>query len=894
MYQLKKKIYTTFLGFCFIICLNQLANAQFWRRTNPGGGGWMMAVGAGPSGTILVGSDLSGAYRSTDAGQNWDAIGARQGLTTTHVGAVGFDPNNDQVIFLGTNRGIYRSFNGGDSVIHVLEGTNASITTTAVEISKHDSNIGFATVHPGYNSLAGIIVKTLDNGITWTQISQDLPDNLRLLKLILHPTNPDILFVVSGGDRFACGPAELYRSQNGGVNWTQVGTTVPEGMHIMDASISPTDPNVVYLTTMNITCNSGLAYEGDLYKSIDGGDTWFNPNPMDQEHSGIIWLDPNDPASIKLIDVRKTAPWIPTSGTFSSIDGGLSWTKTGNELNWEAGYLAGFNSNQGTVIHRSYGHNRTFCQTLGTDLSNSNKMYWVTNRFVYGSEDGGTTFTNLFTKQLPTGGWQSTGIENVILFDLEISEVDPDVIYAGFGDNGLWRSLDGAASWESCNHPNFTDGWDGFGGNSYSIAVDPEIPGTVWVVLRGTNNCHLVKSTDFGNINSWIEKSDGLPTSNRITDISIDPQSDALNRTIYAVVSKHIYKSEDDGDHWTLSRSDGGIWFVEVDPNDSQIIYAGGSDGFFRSTDSGANWFESGLPEMSEPGNSVDFYRKLYRGVSSIHPSHCEPGVLFLTAYGPDKGLYKSNDFGETWIKVLTNDFMRSVMISKVRSEYVFAGSSFVGSSGGFVPPNSSGLYLSEDSGETWIPRDAELTYPSIVDLESNHVFPEKVFAISQGTGIQYAFDWLLPHVFYEDADGDGFGNPEVSAIFCGPMTELGYISDSTDCDDGNPLIFPGSEEVPNNGIDEDCDGNDLVTNKTQLAVNSIKLYPNPVNDFLIIEQSNPFDISVAVYSISGKKIKGYSNPKKLDVRNFEKGVYLIEIKEIKNGYRRLEKLVVN
>jgi len=73
-------------------------NAQNWKRSNPGGGGWMMAVGAGPTGTILVGSDLSGAYRSTDQGKTWDVLGANVGLTATHVGAVGFDPVNEDIL----------------------------------------------------------------------------------------------------------------------------------------------------------------------------------------------------------------------------------------------------------------------------------------------------------------------------------------------------------------------------------------------------------------------------------------------------------------------------------------------------------------------------------------------------------------------------------------------------------------------------------------------------------------------------------------------------------------------------------------------------------------------------------------------------------------------------
>lgn len=59
----------------------------------------------------------------------------------------------------------------------------------------------------------------------------------------------------------------------------------------------------------------------------------------------------------------------------------------------------------------------------------------------------------------------------------------------------------------------------------------------------------------------------------------------------------------------------------------------------------------------------------------------------------------------------------------------------------------------------------------------------------------------------YQDADGDGYGNPYIYSqdISCG----YGYVTDNTDCNDNNPNINPGAMEVYNDGIDQDCDGND-------------------------------------------------------------------------------------
>ncbi|HYV94809.1 MAG TPA: MopE-related protein, partial [Chitinophagales bacterium] len=113
---------------------------------------------------------------------------------------------------------------------------------------------------------------------------------------------------------------------------------------------------------------------------------------------------------------------------------------------------------------------------------------------------------------------------------------------------------------------------------------------------------------------------------------------------------------------------------------------------------------------------------------------------------------------------------------------------------------------------------------------------------------------------YYADADGDGFGNATSTVNSCVPP--IGFVADSTDCDDTNPNVNPGVLEVSNNGIDDNCNG---VTDEFGVGIDKIEnsssliIFPNPAIDQMTLqlqlETPATFDVSLTVINVFGETV---------------------------------------
>lgn len=709
----------------FTLSVNAIAQTHNWMRTNPGGGGAFNVIEAGPSGTILAGSDLSGVYKSTDNGISFSPIGSKNGLDVAHIGSIGFDPNDADIFYLGTVNGLFKSSDHGEHFVKAYPTGYVS----DVAVSKQNSNYAYFARHQNETTLDGEVYRSIDGGLNFTQVS-NLSNDIRIIKMILDPNDASTLYLITGKARSACSQARLLRSTDAGQNFNEIGASLGQ---ILDMALDLNNPDVLYATSLNASCDSQYYYtdrEGSFYKSSDQGDTW----ELQSFRTGAIFPS-YEPGRIRLIDPRNTATWNPTSGTWESIDEGKSWIQTGFVENWDTGY-------QNDVTRSYWTSFEGIIKGMGRDMSNPDVILWANIQWAFRSADGGKTFQNLFTRELVSNGWQSRGLDNINIMDMAISPVNPDVLFAGFFDKGFWRSLDGGSTWQSGNSAEYTGNWAGFGGNTATVLPDPNRENVVWATMSGNqlgqSPTYLLKSTDRGEKNSWVLSNNGLP-SNELMGLSIDKNSSMNLRTLYVTAGGYVYKSMDDGMNWTrLTRglpSNGGMRFTAVDNFDGTIVYAGGGNGLYVSTDAGDSWSNIGNTEMNS-GGSLEFWPQTRgQGIFDIVPSMQNSGELYVTVYGFGKGLYKGKKTGTNWLwaKLYTDDYMRKVALHPTLSNIVYASSSSAFTDG-YYHPNSSGIIYSEDDFHTATMVNEGTQWPFAMTINTTET---DVYVGVPGLGIQ-------------------------------------------------------------------------------------------------------------------------------------------------------------
>ena len=272
--------------------------------------GWVNAVAVDPrnSDVVYLGTD-GGVWRTTDGGQTWIPLTDDQ--PSLQIGALALDPTNPDIVYAGTT---ISNFFFGNLGAGILKSTDAGTTWTllpgplptgpgleasvwSLAVCPGDGNIVLAV---DQSATAAAVYRSADGGNTWGQVVA--PNMAWAGQVLFDPSNGNIAYATLGG---------VYKSTDGGSTWTSAAGTganaLPAGSYFA-LGIAPSSPSTLFVGAVNST---GV----QMFKTVDGGQNWTALATAPQWHEGIRV----DPVNADVVFVTEFGAW-------RSIDGGLTWT----------------------------------------------------------------------------------------------------------------------------------------------------------------------------------------------------------------------------------------------------------------------------------------------------------------------------------------------------------------------------------------------------------------------------------------------------------------------------------------------------------------------------------------------------------------------------------------
>jgi photosystem II stability/assembly factor-like uncharacterized protein len=383
----------------------------------------------------------------------------------------------DAIYVATASGGLFKSANNGISWEPVFDGVDAMMSIGAVAVAPSSPQtvwVGTGEANTRQSSSWGDgVYRSTDGGATWTNAG--LRDTRQIGRIVIDPTDPNIVYVAAQGHLW--GPNEergVFLSTDAGRSWRKV-LYVDENTGANDLVIDPTDPETLYASTYQRQRRTwgfnGGGPGSAIYKTTDGGTTWNKlTTGLPSGDKGRIGLAmyTSDPrvvyASIEAAPAGSGSTDGP--GIYRTLDAGASWEKMSN-LNVRPNYYSEI---------RIDPRDRDHVYTLGS------------NRGFYFSDDGGKTFTELFS---------NVHSEDHALW------VDPDApnhMIVG-GDGGVSITWDRGRTWDFRRNMPI--------GQFYEVDVDNKVPFTicgglqdngVWCIPSGVRNRNGIADRDAWNI----------------------------------------------------------------------------------------------------------------------------------------------------------------------------------------------------------------------------------------------------------------------------------------------------------------------------------------------------------------------------------------------------------
>lgn len=535
----------------------------------------------------------TGVWRSLDAGATWTPVhnpavagGCLDLAIRTDVG-----PNDTVFVSCGnfSPASIFRNSNanGAGTWDEVLaDGPNMGRTSLALAPSNQNtiyalaSNIDgtselFLGLHKVFRSTSGG-----DSGSWTTQVSSTSPVELNRLLL----TNP--VFAFTGcpfGQSFSsqgwydnviavdpldpnrvwAGGIDLFRSDNGGMDWGQAShwwiSQASSRYAHADQHVIVFHPN--YDGTPNKTMFVGN--DGGLFRTTDARAATGN-NPCSATSGSVPWTNLNNNYAVTQFYHGLPYPNGTTYFGGTQDNGTIRGTDAAGTEGWveiqggDGGYVAVDPTNTQVL----------YAETTFGDISKST--------------DGGVNFDPA------TNGISDPGFLFIAPFIMDTSE--PETLWTG--GSQMWRTMNAAGIWEEASDILGT-------GSVSSLAVAPSDRNRV---LAGTDVGDIHRQTAALTADGTTTWASATPRAGFVSSLAFDPTDANIAYATYSSFNSgpdvgHVWKSTNGGATWTNIDGSGPTGIpdipahsIVVDPADTNRLYVGTDLGVFTSIDGGATW----------------------------------------------------------------------------------------------------------------------------------------------------------------------------------------------------------------------------------------------------------------------------------------------------------------
>ena len=644
-------------------------------------------------------------------------------------------------------------------------------------------------------SWGGGIYKSTDGGKTFAMMG--LPQSKHINRIVIHPTNNDVVLVAATGPLFGPGGERgVYKTTDGGKSWKQV-LKGDDDTGANDLVMSATDPNILfasmYQRRRTACCMNGGGPGSALWKSTDGGDTWtkvtgtgFPTGPLGRiavdvfrQSPNIVFATVEGPApgtqrAAAATENMEAAPAAPAgrgvvagvSGVYKSTDGGATWTKQSNTnarpmyfsqlridpVNPERIYMGGVG------LHLSVDGGRTFETDAALVTHDDVHGIWIDpknpDHVIIGNDGGLATSYDMsrtwqFIENVPVGLFYHVG------FDMET----PYNVCGGMQDNYDWCG----PSASRMNRGIFNYDWFQILGGDGFVAI-PDLRDSR-IIYTESQDGNMVRRNKVTGESKSIR-----PTPQNVvnatageayrfhwdTPLMLSPNDPG----VLLAAANRVFRSTDRGDSWTAISPD----LTKNEKRDS-IVTMGlkGSDIAISRNDGISQWptivalsespkqkgvfytgTDDGTVSMSKDNGATwqNITKNLpgfpvgHAFVSEVVPSRFESGTVYITVDN-----HRLNDY-EPYIWVST-DFGASFksLTATLKGEVVKTLTEDTRNPDVLYIGTETGIFLTLDRGKTW--KRLKANFPTVrVDELTIHPRDNALLVATHGRAL-----WILDHL---------------------------------------------------------------------------------------------------------------------------------------------------